>query len=64
MCDYKNLGVTFESGEAGVKMPWFSLFSKNVSTINLRIFPNHDVYIQASEKIQQAFWRDKGLRSL
>ena len=38
-------------------------FSRNVKTINWKVFPAH-VGIYKSEKIQQAFWRGKTLTSL
>ena len=36
----------------------FNAFLWNVNTINWKIFPTH-VGIYKSEKIQQAFWKDK-----
>ena len=36
----------------------FNAISRNVNTINWKIFPTH-VETYNSEKIQQAFWRDK-----
>ena len=39
--DDKNLGASFEWGVAWVKMPWINAFSRNVNSINLKIFPTH-----------------------
>ena len=39
-------------------MPRFNTFTKNVNTINLKIFPTHSGIIKVSEKIKQAFWRE------
>ena len=41
----------------------FNAFSRNVNTINWKFFPLH-FEIYKSEKLEQAFWRDKTLRSL
>ena len=41
----------------------FNAFSGNVNTVNWKIFPTY-VGIYKSEKIQQAFWRDKTLKSV
>ena len=38
-------------------MPRFNALSRNVNTINLKIFPTHG-RIYKLEKIQQAFWRE------
>ena len=39
--DDKNLGASFEWGRSLVKIPRFNAFSRNVNTINLKIFPTH-----------------------
>ena len=57
----KNTTWSFEWGtQSWVKMHRFNAFSRNVNTINWKNFPTH-VEIYKSEKIQEAFWKDKTL---
>ena len=54
----KNSTWSFEWAiRAWVRIHRFNAFSRNVSTINLKIFPTHGG-IYKSENIQQAFWRE------
>ena len=39
--DDKNLGASFECGKSWVKMPRINAFSRNVNSINLKVFPTH-----------------------
>ena len=56
--DNKYLGVSFKWGGAWVKMPWINTFSRNVNSINLKIFPTW-WNIKVWEKIQQEFRRER-----
>ena len=56
--DEKNLGESFEWGGACIKMPQINAFSRNVNSINLKVFPTW-WNIKGSEKIQQALWRER-----
>ena len=54
----KNSTWSFElRTETWVKMHRFNVFSRNVNTINWKIFSTHDG-IYKSEKIQQVLWRE------
>ena len=64
-CDDKNLGASFECGGTWVKMPRFNAFSRNVNTINLKIFPTHGaIYTSLRENSESILERAKALRNL
>ena len=63
-CDDKNLGESFEWGATWVKMPRFNTFSRNVNTINLKIFPTYGgIYKSFRENSTSILERDKAWSS-